>query len=67
MSALPERLLRLLACPLDKGPLELVDDGKALLCRTCARRYAVRDGVPVMLAEDALPDDDKENTPGEGR
>lgn len=45
----PELLARLV-CPLDKGPLELVD-GKWLVNRRNGNRYPITDGIPVMLVE----------------
>jgi uncharacterized protein len=45
----PELLSRLV-CPLDKGPLELVD-GKWLVNRRNGYRYPITDGIPVMLIE----------------
>ncbi|MBK6769002.1 MAG: Trm112 family protein [Ardenticatenales bacterium] len=43
-------LLARLVCPLDKGPLELVD-GKWLVNRRNGYRYPITDGIPVMLIE----------------
>ncbi|MCB9176212.1 MAG: hypothetical protein H6648_03560 [Caldilineae bacterium] len=43
-------LLERLVCPLDKGPLELVD-GKWLVNRRNGYRYPITDGIPVMLIE----------------
>jgi len=43
-------LLDRLVCPLDKGPLELVD-GKWLVNRRNGNRYPITDGIPVMLVE----------------
>jgi len=43
-------LLDRLVCPLDKGPLELVD-GKWLINRRNGYRYPITDGIPVMLVE----------------
>lgn len=45
----PELLARLV-CPLDKGPLELVD-GKWLVNPRNGYRYPISDGIPVMLIE----------------
>ena len=45
-------LLKILVCPEDKGPLELVDDGKYLLNPRNGYRYPIRDGIPVMLIEE---------------
>jgi uncharacterized protein len=50
-----KRLLDLLVCPICKGPLRLVAAAGAteLLCRADRLAYAVRDGIPVMLPEEA--------------
>jgi uncharacterized protein YbaR (Trm112 family) len=48
-------LLSILACPLDKQPVSR--EGDYLVCSQCGRRYPIRDGIPVMLVEEAiLPD-----------
>lgn len=52
-----EKLLAVLACPKCKGPLELTADGQGLDCRQCKLRYAINDGVPDMLVDDAEPID----------
>jgi uncharacterized protein YbaR (Trm112 family) len=45
-------LLKILVCPEDKGPLELVEGGKFLLNPRNGYRYPIRDGIPVMLIEE---------------
>ena len=50
-NAIEPWLLALLACPVDRGAVRL--DGGALVCETCGRRYPVKDGIPVMIADDA--------------
>lgn len=53
---LDERLLKILACPLCKEKVEL--KGERLVCVKCGRAYPIRDGIPIMLVEEAeLPDD----------
>jgi uncharacterized protein YbaR (Trm112 family) len=47
-------LLRLLACPQCKGPLAEEEDNW-LLCDSCRVRYPLRDGIPVMLLDEAEP------------
>ena len=44
-------LLAILACPVDHAPV--VDEGTHLQCSACRRRYPVRDGIPVMLIDEA--------------
>ena len=44
-------LLDILACPACKTPVRL--EGERLICAQCARRYPIRDGIPVMLIEEA--------------
>jgi uncharacterized protein YbaR (Trm112 family) len=50
-----KRLLDLLVCPICKGPLRSVGAGneQELICRPDRLAYAVRDGIPLMLPEDA--------------
>jgi uncharacterized protein len=48
-------LLSILACPKCKGDLTLAGDEKGLICESCRIVYPVRDGVPVMLIEEAYP------------
>jgi uncharacterized protein YbaR (Trm112 family) len=48
---LDEEFLSLLACPVCKTSVRR--DGDRLVCDTCARRYPIRDGIPVMLVEEA--------------
>jgi len=51
--ALDSQLLAVLACPEDKGPLYYVADEELLYNPRLARAYEVRDGIPVMLVEEA--------------
>jgi uncharacterized protein YbaR (Trm112 family) len=51
--ALDSQLLAVLACPEDKGPLFYVADEEILYNPRLARAYQVRDGIPVMLVEEA--------------
>jgi len=57
--ALDARLLEILACPDEKGPLYYFEpgvsgaDGGFLFCPACRRRYDVRDDIPVMLIDEA--------------
>ena len=48
-----DRLLDVLACPLCKGPLKLQRAAEVLVCRADRLAFPIRDGVPMMLEEDA--------------
>ena len=50
-----KRLLELMVCPVCKGPLRSFGSGNAqeLVCRPDRLAYAVRDGIPWMLPEEA--------------
>jgi uncharacterized protein len=52
---IPPQLLAILVCPRCKGPLEHRDDVPALDCQHCGLRFPVRDGIPVMLLDEASP------------
>lgn len=60
-SSLDPRLLAVLACPQDKGPLLYLGDSGGLYNPRLHRRYAVRDGIPVMLVDEAEAVDDAEH------
>lgn len=53
--SLTEDLLAVLACPKCKADLTLSGDEKGLICESCRLVYPVRDGIPVMLVEEAAP------------
>jgi uncharacterized protein YbaR (Trm112 family) len=48
-----KRLLEILVCPKCHGDLVLKQD--RLICQGCGLRYPIRDGIPVMLIEEAEP------------
>lgn len=54
------RLLDILACPLCKSPLKYEKAEQLLICRADRLAFPIRDGIPVMLEEEArqLPPDD---------
>lgn len=45
-----------LACPHCKGPLEEDVKGSAVRCRTCRLLFPVRDGFPILLVDEAVPE-----------
>ena len=60
---LDDSLLRILACPADRGPLTLVDDadGQLLYNPRLRRAYRIEDGIPVLLIDEARDVDDDEH------
>ena len=59
--ALDPLLLEVLACPEDKGPLLYFADEDRLYNPRLRRSYEVRDGIPVMLVDEAVTVDDAEH------
>jgi uncharacterized protein len=50
-ASLPKDLLDILVCPVDHAKVHL--EGDRLVCEKCGRRYPVRDGIPIMLVDEA--------------
>ncbi len=68
MPGLDPMLLEVLACPVciaTVTPRPSAEDATFLVCGTCGRRYPVRDGIPVMLVDEAQggPDRPDGSTP----
>jgi len=59
-----ERLTDILACPVCKGPLTWLREAQEFVCRADRLAYPVRDGIPVMLPDEArrLTSDDSSLT-----
>lgn len=57
------RLIELLVCPVCKGPLQRGDEGQSLVCPADRLAFPIRDGIPVMLENEALSLDTADNTP----
>jgi len=55
-----KRLLDILVCPVTKAPLEWHAEQQELWCRASRLAYPVRDGVPVMLEDEARTLSDEE-------
>ncbi len=53
-------LLDILVCPVSKAPLIYDEQRKELQCKASGLAYPVRDGIPVMLEEEARTLDDEE-------
>ncbi|WP_031405484.1 Trm112 family protein [Thiomonas sp. FB-Cd] len=57
------RLLDLLVCPICKGPLEYERAAQELLCPRDRLAFPIRDGIPVMLVEQARDTDARAEVP----
>jgi uncharacterized protein YbaR (Trm112 family) len=53
--AIDQALLDILACPVSRQPVVLSDDGNFLVCRASKLVYRIDDGIPIMLADEAIP------------
>jgi uncharacterized protein YbaR (Trm112 family) len=53
--ALNPELLKILACPQCKEPVELTLAGDGLVCRRCRMLYEIKDDIPIMLVDEAKP------------
>lgn len=47
------KLLEILVCPLTKGTLEYDSERQELISRSAKLAYPIRDGIPIMLPEEA--------------
>jgi uncharacterized protein len=52
-SSVDRKLLELLICPKEKVPLEYDADKQELISRKAGLAYPIRDGIPIMLEEEA--------------
>ena len=50
-------LLEILACPTCKGDIELVGKEEGLKCAKCSVVYPIKDEIPIMLIDEAVPVD----------
>jgi uncharacterized protein len=48
-----KELLEILACPRCKGDIRLNEAGDGLICDACKLLYEIRDGIPIMLIDEA--------------
>ena len=61
---LDEKLLEVLACPLCKVKVELREE--KLVCVECGRAYPIRDGIPIMLVDEAEEPKESEQSTDDG-
>ena len=52
-SDIDPKLLEILVCPLTKGPLNYDREKQELVSKQAGRAYPVRDGIPIMLVDEA--------------
>ena len=53
--SISKELLDILACPKCKGSISLNDSNDGLICAQCRLLYEIRDGIPIMLIDEAKP------------
>jgi hypothetical protein len=59
------RLLEVLVCPLTKGPLRFDRERQELISDQAKLIYPIRDGIPIMLVEEARPIEDEAEDGGD--
>ena len=52
---LKKELLDILCCPKCKGDITLNSAGDGLVCRSCKLLYPIKDDIPIMLIDEAIP------------
>ena len=57
-AGLDPKLLEILVCPLTKGPLTYDKDAQELISEQAQLAYPIRDGIPIMLIDEARQLDD---------
>jgi len=66
-SPVDPKLLDILVCPLTKGPLRYDRERQELVSVEAGLAYPIRDGIPIMLVDEARPLDEAEAIPDEVR
>jgi uncharacterized protein YbaR (Trm112 family) len=62
-SPVDPKLLDLLVCPLTKGPLRYDRERQELVSEQAGLAYPIRDGIPIMLVDEARPVDEDDAIP----
>jgi len=62
-SPVDPKLLDLLVCPLTKGPLRYDRERQELVSEQAGLAYPIRDGIPIMLVDEARPLDEDDAIP----
>ena len=58
MQKVDPKLLELLVCPLTKSTLEYDSERQELISRQAGLAYPIREGIPIMLPDEARPLED---------
>ena len=53
--AISKELLDILACPKCKGDIYLTEKGDGLICDNCKLMYPIKEDIPIMLIDEAIP------------
>ena len=61
MSLIKKELMDILVCPMDKADLVEEESSSQLRCVKCGRLYPVRDGIPIMLIDEARTSSDSDS------
>jgi len=61
MASVDPKLLEVLVCPLTKGPLEYDREAEELISQRARLAYPIRDGIPIMLVDEARSLDAEDN------
>lgn len=59
-------LLKILVCPVTKGPLEYDREAQELISHSAGLAYPIRNGIPIMLSDEARPLEPKPATRRKG-
>lgn len=62
-TAVDPKLLEILVCPLTKGPLRYDEEHQELISEKAGLAYPIRDGIPIMLVDEARELDPEEPKP----
>lgn len=57
VTTVDRKLLEILVCPLTRGPLDYDQHNQELISRQAGLAYPIRDGIPIMLVDEARPID----------
>jgi uncharacterized protein len=64
VQAIDPKLLEILVCPLTKGPLRYDEGAQELVSEEAGLAYPIRDGIPILLVDEARKLDDSRDNSG---